>query len=99
MTSFPTESRRDWWPLFADSRPFVLRHLPVETTYTELKSRWRAGERDRELALHLLYLAWMHWADPPFVTGMNDDEDAIPLWFEIFEFLAQRRPRTPNLST
>jgi len=58
----------------------------VEATYSELKARWRAGERDRELALHLLYFAWMHWADPLFVTGMNDDNDAIPLWFKVFEF-------------
>jgi hypothetical protein len=64
----------------------VLREQAVEATYTELKTRWRAGERDRELALQLLYFAWMHWADPPFVTGMNNDEDAIPLWFEVFEF-------------
>lgn len=58
----------------------------VEETYTEFKAKWRAGERERELALHLLFLAWMHWADPPFVTGMSEDEEAIPLWFEIFAF-------------
>jgi hypothetical protein len=58
----------------------------MEATYTELKARWRAGGRDRELALHLLYLAWMQWADPPFDTGMTGDDDAISIWFEIFEF-------------
>lgn len=58
----------------------------VEETYTEFKAKWRAGERERELALHLLFLAWMHWADPPFVTNLNADEEAISLWFEVFAF-------------
>jgi hypothetical protein len=35
-----------------------------------------------------MYAAWMHWADPPFVTGLNEEEqeNAISLWLEIFEF-------------
>ena len=28
----------------------------------------------------------MHWADPPFVTGLSDDPHANQLWHEIFDF-------------
>lgn len=27
----------------------------------------------------------MHWADPPFVTQMEDDPDARGIWFEVFD--------------
>lgn len=56
----------------------------METDYRRLKADWQGGSRDRENALHLLFLAWMHWADPPFVTGMGDDPDAKDLWCSIF---------------
>ena len=56
----------------------------MEQSYVEMKARWLSGERDRELGLRLMYFAWMHWADPPCVTSMQEDDDAIPLWFEIF---------------
>ena len=51
-----------------------------------LRERWSAGDRDREPALHLLFLTWMHWADPPFVTGMSDDPAAVEQWHTIFDF-------------
>jgi len=56
----------------------------MEERYAELKARWLAGERDRELGLRLMFFAWMHWADPPFVTGMADDPMAPHLWQETF---------------
>jgi hypothetical protein len=31
-----------------------------------------------------MFFAWMHWADPPFVTGMADDPMAADLWHETF---------------
>lgn len=52
--------------------------------YRRLKARWELGHRGREDALHLLFLAWMHWADPPFITGMEDDVEAEDLWRTIF---------------
>lgn len=57
----------------------------MEQSYVELKARWLSGERDRELGLRLMYFAWMHWADPLFVTNMQEDDDAIELWFEVFD--------------
>ena len=59
----------------------------MEKIYVDLKGRWLAGERDRELALRLMYFSWMHWADPPFVTGYADDPGAANLWREAFTYL------------
>jgi len=56
----------------------------MEEDYRQLREGWLAGDRDREHALHLLFLAWMHWADPSFVTGMPDDARAVELWHEVF---------------
>ena len=59
----------------------------MEREYQDLKARWLSGERDRTLCLHLMFFAWMHWADPPFVTGLTDDPGATKLWHEIFAFM------------
>lgn len=56
----------------------------MEADYRRLKADWESGHRGREDALHLLFLAWMHWADPPFVTGIENDPDAGELWRAIF---------------
>ena len=58
----------------------------MENDYRELKTRWLTGERDRELGLRLMFFAWMHWADPPFVTGLTDDPDADALWRDAFTY-------------
>ncbi len=58
----------------------------MEAEYRKLKSRWLAGERERESALHLMYFAWMHWADPSFVTGLTEDSDAVSIWHETFRW-------------
>lgn len=57
----------------------------MEADYRRLKAIWVSGSRDREDALRLLFVAWMHWADPPFLTGLEDDPEAPALWREIFE--------------
>ncbi|WP_425985964.1 hypothetical protein [Brevundimonas sp. TWP1-2-1b1] len=56
----------------------------MEAEYRRLKSAWQSGLYSREEALHLLYFAWYHWADPQFVTGLEYDPDANELWLEIF---------------
>lgn len=58
----------------------------MEASYRRLRSSWDAGDRDRENALHLIFYAWMHWADPPFVTGMAEDPSATQLWFDVFDY-------------
>lgn len=60
--------------------------MELEPDYRRLKAAWELGNRDREDALHLLFLAWMHWADPSFVTGMEYDPDADDLWRSIFRY-------------
>jgi len=37
-----------------------------------LCDQWRAGERDRELALHLLFLAWYLNVEPAHLTGLDE---------------------------
>ena len=59
----------------------------MESSYQALKSRWLAGEKGRELSLQLMFFAWMHWADPPFVTHMTDDPEAERFWFEAFDHM------------
>lgn len=39
----------------------------------------------RELALQLMFLAWWHWAEPDFLTGLSDDPEAMPLWRILIE--------------
>ncbi len=58
----------------------------MEERYRQLRSIWEAGDRDREHALHLIFYAWMHWADPPFVTGLAEDPTATELWFDVFNY-------------
>src|SRR5690348_12438133 len=36
-----------------------------------LRDQWRSGERDRELALHLMFLAWYLNLEPPYLTGLD----------------------------
>jgi hypothetical protein len=40
------------------------------------RAQWESGERDRELALHLLFLAWYLCLEPPHLTGL--DEASVP---------------------
>ncbi|KQN82840.1 hypothetical protein ASE90_08665 [Sphingomonas sp. Leaf67] len=62
----------------------------MEEDYQKLRAGWAAGDRDRERALHLLYLSWWHWAEPDFLTGLSDDPTALQLWRAIFEHFGGR---------
>jgi hypothetical protein len=44
--------------------------------FDQLLACWRSGDRDREVGLHLMFLAWYLRVEPPFLTGCN--EAAIP---------------------
>ena len=76
--------------------------FPMEETYLGLKERWLAGERDRELALQLMYLAWMHWADPSFVTGLEYDAahavESKLLFLEAKNLFQQHRSKSADQS-
>lgn len=51
--------------------------------YALLREEWSSGSRDRELLLHLMFLAWYSIVEPPHLTGFEnaavskDDFDAI----------------------
>lgn len=44
--------------------------------YDVFRNQWESGERDRELALHLMFLAWYLYLEPAHLTGR--DEARIP---------------------
>lgn len=56
----------------------------MEADYRRLKALKNAGSLTRDEALHLLFMAWMHWADPPHLTGLEDDPGADGLWHALF---------------
>ena len=39
-----------------------------------LEEEWRRGNRDRELALHLMFLAWYGMCEPAYLTGFETQE-------------------------
>ena len=61
-------------------------HLePLEDIYNELCRCWAMDVISRELALELMFLAWWHWAEPDFLTGLSYTPEAIPLWRMLFQ--------------
>ncbi len=39
------------------------------SAYERLREQWRLGERDREVALHVMFLAWDLLMEPAHLTG------------------------------
>jgi hypothetical protein len=67
----------------------------MQCKYSDLRGRWTAGDRDRELALQLMFYAWMNWADPEFVTGLAHDPEAA-VWHQTFAFLGGEESSDPE---
>lgn len=44
--------------------------------YERLLAEWRGGSRDREVGLHLMFLAWYLLCEPPYFTGFL--EESVP---------------------
>ena len=65
--------------------------MELQPHYSTLKEAWLRGERGRESDLDLMFHAWMHWADPDFVTGLDEDPDALRIWLQIFEHFGGTR--------
>jgi len=40
--------------------------------YELVRDQWRSGDRDRELGLHLMFLAWYVNVEPPHLTGLDE---------------------------
>jgi hypothetical protein len=47
----------------------------MAAAYLILKEQWRSGDRDRELGLHLLFLAWYGLVEPEHITGFTKAEE------------------------
>jgi hypothetical protein len=43
--------------------------------YRILKERWLDGDRDRELGLHLMFLAWYGLVEPAHLTGFLESDE------------------------
>lgn len=56
--------------LGSDGEPTLCR------AYELLLAEWRAGAHDREVGLHLMFLAWNLLCEPPHLTGL--DERRVP---------------------
>lgn len=56
-----------------------------------LRDQWRAGDRDRELALHLLFLAWYLNLEPSHLTGLDETrvstEELPGMFSEVHDWL------------
>jgi hypothetical protein len=46
--------------------------LFLREAYELLLEHWRGGARDRETTLRLAYLAWYSWAEPAFLTRLDE---------------------------
>ena len=53
--------------------------------------QWRSGDRERELGLHLLFLAWYLMVEPPFLTGLDEtrvsSEELAAVFREVHDWL------------
>jgi hypothetical protein len=58
--------------------------------YMILKQLWDEGDRDRELALHLMFLAWFGMTEPVHITGFPKfeymDQDLQTFFSEVHDF-------------
>ena len=48
----------------------------LAAAYKVLKEQWRTGDRDRELGLHLIFLAWYGLVEPGHLTGFSEDVES-----------------------
>lgn len=58
--------------------------------YAILREKWIAGDRNRELGLHLMFLAWYGMVEPPFLTGFFErnelNESLMQTFAEVHDF-------------
>jgi hypothetical protein len=69
----------------------------LAAAYDILKRLWRAGDRDREVALHLFFLSWYGLVEPLHLTGFENrldiSEDLNQMLAETHNYL---EPQTCN---
>src|SRR5690348_1434161 len=62
--------------------------------YRILKTEWDSGDRDRELGLHLMFLAWYGIIEPSHITGFNrtdpEKHELNQTLFEVHEYFKDK---------
>ena len=60
--------------------------------YEILRAEWRGGDRDRELALHLMFLSWYLLIEPAHLTGLDEErvstDELMAVFNEVHEHMA-----------
>lgn len=57
--------------------------------YVKLLAEWRGGSRDREVGLHLMFLAWYLLCEPPHLTGLEGQAEPPASLAEVFHEVHQ----------
>jgi hypothetical protein len=69
--------------------------------YAILVERWRSGDRDRELALHLLFICWYGQVEPDHVTGfVTDEKTTVELqrvFNDVFQYVEPQVEKDPEM--
>jgi len=65
--------------------------------YAMLQARWRAGQRDLETGLRLMFLSWYACAEPPFLTGLPAGEETRRVFAEVFAAFGGSASAEPEL--
>ena len=69
--------------------------------YETLLAEWSQGNRDREVALHIAFLAWYLMLEPSHLTGLNeaspDARDLARVFGEAHDALAPSTSADPEL--
>jgi len=56
----------------------------LAAAYELLREQWESGERDRELALHLSFLAWYLIIEPSHLTGLDESRTSSESLVAVF---------------
>ena len=60
--------------------------------YEILRDEWRGGDRNRELALHLMFLSWYLLIEPVHLTGLDEErvstDELTAIFNEVHEHVA-----------
>ena len=66
-----------------------------------LRNAWRSGDRDRDLGLHLMFLAWYLAIEPPYLTGLDESQtpsiELPPVFSEVHDYFAAGIDRDPEM--
>ena len=74
------------------------RKLTLVDAYRILRDRWRHGDREREMCLHLLFLSWYGMIEPSFVFGdCNDGDELCKTFHDVLRYFEPVLPNDPEL--